>query len=138
MTLDIGNDVLLCRVFLANLHGSALSWFHRLPQNSINSFHDVSKAFVSHYLCSTRQKKNISTLQNIKMQENKLLRDFMKRFSQVVLQVEFYSMDSILHIFKRRISPGLSFFESLAKKSPSSMDDLFRQMDKYVMLEDDV
>ncbi|RVW75663.1 hypothetical protein CK203_055266 [Vitis vinifera] len=117
-------------VFPANLHGSALSWFHRLPQNSINSFHDVSKAFVSHYLCSTRQKKNISTLQNIKMQENKLLRDFMKRFSQVVLQVEFYSMDSILHIFKRRISPGLSFFESLAKKSPSSMDDLFRQMDK--------
>ena len=62
----------------------------------------------------------------------------MKRFSQVVLQVEFYSMDSILHIFKRSISPSLSFFESLAKKSPSSMDDLFRQMDKYVMLEDDV
>lgn len=31
MTFDIGNDALLCKVFLANLHGQALSWFHRLP-----------------------------------------------------------------------------------------------------------
>ncbi|RVX04697.1 hypothetical protein CK203_024983 [Vitis vinifera] len=41
MTLDIGNDVLLYKVFLVSLHGSTLSWFHRLPQNSINSFHNV-------------------------------------------------------------------------------------------------
>lgn len=28
MTLDIGNDVLLCKVFLASLHGPTLLWFH--------------------------------------------------------------------------------------------------------------
>ena len=78
MTLDFENNVLLYKVFLVSLHGSTLSWFHQLPQNSINSFRDVSKAFFSHYLCSTYQKQNISTLQNIKMQENESLRDFMK------------------------------------------------------------
>ena len=57
MTLDIGNDLLLCKVFPTNLHGPTLSWFHRLPQNSINSFQDVSEAFVGYYLCYTRQKK---------------------------------------------------------------------------------
>lgn len=31
MTLDIGNVVLMCKVFLAILHGQALPWFHRLP-----------------------------------------------------------------------------------------------------------
>ena len=31
MTLDIGNDALLCKVFPANLHDQALSWFHYLP-----------------------------------------------------------------------------------------------------------
>ena len=31
MTLDIGNDALLCKVFPTNLHGQALSWFHHLP-----------------------------------------------------------------------------------------------------------
>ena len=47
-------------------------------------------------------------------------------------------MDVILQIFKRSISPNPPFFKSLAKKSPASMDDLFIQADKYVMLKDDV
>ena len=80
MTLDIGNDELLCKVFLANLHGQALSWFHRFPKNSVNSFRDLSEALVGHYLCSTCHKQNISILQNIKMQENESLREFVKRF----------------------------------------------------------
>ena len=31
MTLDIGNDALLCKAFSANLHDQTLSWFNRLP-----------------------------------------------------------------------------------------------------------
>ncbi|RVW17144.1 hypothetical protein CK203_075998 [Vitis vinifera] len=38
MTLDIGNDALLCKVFPASLQGQALSWFHRLPPNSVANF----------------------------------------------------------------------------------------------------
>ncbi|RVX09239.1 hypothetical protein CK203_015469 [Vitis vinifera] len=66
MTLDIGNDALLCKVFPASLQGQALSWFHRLPPNSVGSFRDLYEAFVGQYLCSARHKQNISTLQNIK------------------------------------------------------------------------
>ncbi|RVW27404.1 hypothetical protein CK203_095434 [Vitis vinifera] len=46
MTLDIGNDMLLCQVFPASLQGQALSWFHRLPANSIDNFRDMSEVFV--------------------------------------------------------------------------------------------
>ncbi|KAJ9678179.1 hypothetical protein PVL29_022921 [Vitis rotundifolia] len=138
MTLDIGNDALLCKVFPASLQGQALSWFHRLPPNSVDNFRDLSEAFVGQYLCSARHKQNISTLQNIKMQENESLREFVKRFSQAVLQVEACSMDTVLQIFKRSICPGTSFFESLTKKPPTTMDDLFRHASKYSMLEDDV
>ncbi|RVW81073.1 hypothetical protein CK203_045369 [Vitis vinifera] len=49
MTLDIGNDALLCKVFPASLQGQALSWFHRLPPNSIDNFRDLSEAFVGQY-----------------------------------------------------------------------------------------
>ncbi|RVX00901.1 hypothetical protein CK203_026497 [Vitis vinifera] len=80
MTLDIGNDALLCKVFPASLQGQALSWFHRLPPNSVDKFRDLSEAFVGQYLCSARHKQNISTLQNIKMQDNESLREFVKRF----------------------------------------------------------
>ncbi|RVW27425.1 hypothetical protein CK203_095413 [Vitis vinifera] len=71
------------------------------------------------------------------MQENESLREFVKRFGQVVLQVEAYSMDAVLQIFKRSICLGTPFFESLAKKPPTTMDDLFRRANKYSMLEDD-
>ncbi|RVX19426.1 hypothetical protein CK203_008518 [Vitis vinifera] len=46
-------------------------------------------------------------------------------------------MDAILKIFKWSISPDTLFFESLAKKSLTLMDNLFRRVDKYVILEDD-
>ena len=62
----------------------------------------------------------------------------MKRFGHAVLQVESYSMDVVLQIFKRSICPGTPFLESLAKKSHVTMDDLFRQANKYSMLEDNV
>ncbi|RVW75353.1 hypothetical protein CK203_010316 [Vitis vinifera] len=109
MTLDIGNDALLCKVFPASLQGQALSWFHRLPPNSVGNFRDLSEAFVGQYLCSARHKQNISTLQNIKMQDNESLREFVKRFGQAVLQVEACSMDAVLQIFKRSICPGTPF-----------------------------
>lgn len=47
-------------------------------------------------------------------------------------------MDVVLQIFKRSICPRIPFFESLAKKPPTTMDDLFRRANKYFMLEDDV
>ena len=47
-------------------------------------------------------------------------------------------MDVVLQIFKRSICPGTSFFESLAKKPPTTMDYLFQGASKYSMLEDDV
>ena len=47
-------------------------------------------------------------------------------------------MDAVLQIFKRSICPGTPFFKSLAKKPPTTMDDLFRRANKYSMLEDDV
>ena len=72
------------------------------------------------------------------MQDNESLREFVKRFGQVILQVEAYSMDVVLQIFKRSICPGTPFFESLAKKPLATMDDLFRRANKYSMLEDDV
>ncbi|RVW14335.1 hypothetical protein CK203_099075 [Vitis vinifera] len=108
MTLDIGNDALLCKVFSASLQGQALSWFHRLPPNSIDNFRDLSEAFVGQYLCSARHKQNISTLQNIKISSN-----------EVFVQA--------LHSSSRSL-----------RSLPRQWNDLFRRASKYSMLKDDV
>ena len=46
MTLNAGNDRLLCKVFLASLRGSALAWFHKLSHYSINLFNELWAAFI--------------------------------------------------------------------------------------------
>ncbi|KAL6322073.1 hypothetical protein AAG906_003478 [Vitis piasezkii] len=61
------------------------------------------------------------------MQENESLREFMKRFGQVMLQIESYSMDVVLQIFKRSIY-----------RVRRTMVDLFKRANKYSMLENDV
>ncbi|RVW90000.1 hypothetical protein CK203_035893 [Vitis vinifera] len=117
MTLDIGNDALLCKVFPASLQGQALSWFHRLPPNSIDNFRDLSEAFVGQYLCSTRHKQNISTLQKHKNERQRILEGICETIWPSRTQIEVCSMDAVLQIFKRSICPGTPFFESLAKKA---------------------
>ena len=41
MTLNAGDDHLLCKVFMANLQGPQLAWFHKLPCNSVNAFSEL-------------------------------------------------------------------------------------------------
>ena len=65
MTLNARNDHLLYKVFPASLQGPVIAWFHKLPRNSINSFNELWTVFISQYLCSVRQKRNISSLQTI-------------------------------------------------------------------------
>ena len=62
MILSAGNDRLMCKVFPTSLKGPALAWFHIPSRGSINSFSDLWITFISQYLCSIRQKGNISSL----------------------------------------------------------------------------
>ena len=72
------------------------------------------------------------------MQKNESLGDFVKWLGQAILQVESYSMDIVLQIFKRSICPGTPFFICLAKKPSKTMDILFKCANKCSMLEDEV
>ena len=110
MILNAGDDRLLCKVFPASLKGSALAWFHKLPRGSINSFGELWAVFVSRYLCSIRQKGNISSLQAILKREDESIRDFTRRFGQTVQQIDIYSMDVVLQNFRRSFGPTTPFF----------------------------
>ena len=130
MILSAGDDRLLCKVFPASLKGPALAWFHKLPRGSINTFGELWVAFVSQYLCSVRQKGNISSLQSI--------RDFTRRFGQVVQQIDIYSMDAVLQNFRRSFGPTTPFFQSLSLDPPATMEKLYRRADKFSTLEDNI
>ena len=109
MTLNAGNDLLLCKVFLASLRGPALAWYHKLPRNLINKFYELWGAFISQHLCSMHQKRNISSLQTILKHEEESIWDFTRRFGQAIQQIEFYSMDAVLQNFRRSFGPSIPY-----------------------------
>ncbi|XP_020203897.1 uncharacterized protein LOC109789378 [Cajanus cajan] len=45
VTLSTTDDAALCRIFPTSLKGRALSWFTRLPANSVDSFNTLSSQF---------------------------------------------------------------------------------------------
>ena len=138
MILNAGDDRLLCKVFPASLKGPTLAWFHKLPRGSINSFGELWALFVSQYLCSVRQKGNISSLQAILKREDESIRDFTCRFEQVVQQIDIYNMDAVLQNFRRSFGPTTPFFHSLSLDPPTTMEELYRWVDKFSTLEDNI
>ena len=138
MILNAGDDRLLCKVFPANLKGLALVWFHKLPIGSINTFVELWTAFVFQYLCSIRQKGNISSLQSILKREDESIRDFTRRFRQAVQQIDVYSMDAAFQNFRISFRPTTPFFQSLSPDPPATMEELYRCADKFSTLEDNI
>ena len=139
MILNDGNNRLLCKVFSTILQGPALAWFHKLLHNSMNSFNELWAAFILQYLCSVRQKMNISSLQTIIKQEGEFIRDCTRRFGQAVQQVdESYSMDAILQNFRISFGPSTPIFQSLSLDPSTTMEELYKWVDKYLMLEDNI
>ena len=128
MILNAWDDRLLCKVFLASLKGPTLAWFHKLPRGSINSFGELWVVFVSQYLCSVKQKGNISSLQAILKREDESIRDFTHRLGQAVQQIDIYSMDAVLQNFWRSFGPTTLFFQSLSLNPPATMEELYRRI----------
>ena len=96
MTLNARNDHMLRKVFLASLQGPVLAWFHKLPRNSINSYNELWIVFFFQYLSSIWQKRNINSFQTLIKKNEETMKDFTRKFEQVVQQVEVYSMDVVL------------------------------------------
>ena len=126
MTLNTSNDRLLCKVFPASLRGPVLAWFHKLPRNSINLLNELWTAFISQYLCSVRQKRNISSLQILSKQEEESIRDFTRRFGQALQEVDAYSMEAVLQNFRRTFRQPTPFFHSLSLDFPVIMEELYK------------
>ena len=138
MILTVEDDRLLCKVFPASLKGPALAWFHNLPRGLINTFGELWAAFVSQYLCSVRQKGNIISLKSILKREDESIRDFTRRFGQVVQQIDVYSMDAILQNFRRSFGPTTPFFQYLSLDPLATMEELYQRVDKFSTLEDNI
>ena len=125
----------ICRTFLATLRGATQIWFNKLPTVSIANFDQLSDSFVHHFIRGQCHKSPTSYLQTMKQQERETLREYVKRFNKVVLEIDEADEQVIMTTLQVGLNnPDLVF--SLGKTPPTSMTDLLFKAQKYINRED--
>ena len=135
VTLNTTDDAALCRIFPTSLKGRALSWFTRLPPNTIDSFERLASLFTIQFATSRPHQLTSLAVVNIRQEKKESLRAFMERFNRMTLEIKDLNPAVALHHLTTALKPG-PFVNSLCKKPPVDMDDLRRRADKYMQMEE--
>jgi len=133
--LYTSDDAILYRVFPTSLKGSALNWFTRLPPNSIDCFDTLVTRFGIQFVTSKPHHLTSLALINIRQEKGESLREFMKRFGMISLNISNLNPEVAMHHLVTALKPG-SFVDSLCKKPVSNLDELRTKATKFMQMEE--
>jgi len=128
-------DEILYRSFPTTLKGAAKEWFMKLPTSSIDSFEQLSNAFLRHFVGEQRPKRPANHLLTIRQREKKTLKSYMKRFTWETLEVDKTDDKVQLTTFKVGLK-SREFVVSLVKNPPRTMAEMLLKAQKYMNVED--
>nr|XP_023915565.1 uncharacterized protein LOC112027127 [Quercus suber] len=125
------HNEILCRSFPTTFKRAAREWFTKLPTSSIDSFEQLSNAFLRHFIGGQRPKRPVDHLLTIKQGEKETLRSYVKCFTRETLEVDEADDKVQLTTFKARLR-SREFITSLAKKPPKTMVEMLLKAQKYM------
>ena len=86
-------------------------WFSKLPASSIANFEQLNDSFVRHFIGAQRHKRPTSYLLTIRQQVGESLREYVRHFNKVVLEIDEADDQVIMTTFQARLNnPDLIFF----------------------------
>ena len=80
MVVHSRDEVLMYKVFPSSLGPMMMRWFDSLKPNSINSFKQLTQAFSSHFITSSRVPQPLDSLLSLSMQEGETLKAYSDRY----------------------------------------------------------
>ena len=131
---DVPNKI-MCRAFPTTLKDPTRVWFGKLPPNTINSFHKLSKLFINNFVGGQRHKRSSSSLLNIRQGENESLRTFISRFNREALLVDEMDEKIFLAIFYNGVNSNL-FIHKLYDYKPQTMAELIHSVQSLMNAKD--
>ncbi|KAG7559367.1 Retrotransposon gag domain [Arabidopsis thaliana x Arabidopsis arenosa] len=120
-------DVRYCKLFSENLSGSALLWFTQLEPGTIDSFKELSSAFLKQYSMFMEKATSDADLWNLTQGQNEPLRKYIAKFKEVIAKIPGVSHAAALSALSNKLWHESRFREEIIVNRPSTIQDaLFR------------
>ena len=108
-----------------------------MPTSSIDSFEQLSNAFLHHFIGGQRPKRPTDHLLAIRQGEKETLRSYIKHFTRETLEVDEADDKVQLTTFKAGLR-SRDLVASLAKNPPRTMAEMLLKAQKYMKAKDAV
>ncbi|XP_077232525.1 uncharacterized protein LOC143869850 [Tasmannia lanceolata] len=125
------NDTVMCRSFLSYLKRGANSWYGRLKPNSISSFRELGREFVTYFANSRLQKKHADALLALRQGKEETLRSFIGRFRAELSQIKDANHEMVRAAMKSAVHDR-DLKVALNINPPRDLQELMAVADTYV------
>ncbi|XP_010507368.1 PREDICTED: uncharacterized protein LOC104783979 [Camelina sativa] len=125
-----------CQLFVESLLGSALTWFSRLPPDSIESFAQLSTAFLRNYRVFIERGSSSAKLWEIVQESGEPLRLYLTRFKEKYVSVSV-TEDVAIAAFKKGLILGSPLEVDLNIRKAKDLDDALHRGSRFAYVEED-
>ncbi|XP_030964228.1 uncharacterized protein LOC115985430 [Quercus lobata] len=137
MAVHSKDEALMCKVFPSSLGPIAIRWFDGLRPNSINSFKQLTQAFGSRFITSSRVPRPLDSFLSLSMREGDTLKAYSDRYWEMYNEIEGNYDDVAISTFKSGLPIKHGLRKSLIRKPVTSLRQLMDQINKYKRVEED-
>ena len=121
MAVQSKDETLRCKVFPSSLGPMAMRWFDGLKPNSINSFKQLTQAFGSRFITSSRIPRPLDSLLSLSMREGETLKAYSDRYWEMYNEIESNYDVVPINTFKRSLLTEHGLRKSLTGKPITSL-----------------
>ncbi|KAL0320383.1 UNVERIFIED_CONTAM: hypothetical protein Sradi_5299800 [Sesamum radiatum] len=101
----------------------------------VYTFEQLSQRFLHYFAINKRFPKTTSYLFTIVQHEHEGLREYVQRFSKVVLEVPHMRLELLASIIQQNLRNS-RFKESISRKPPATKEELLARAEKYTRIEE--
>jgi len=120
MLISEGTNAICCKIFVGTLTGIALEWFSTLPNASINSFSDFSRAFLERFSANRAKPMEMADMFDVRQNTDESLNQFLNCFSNISMKIMDPNETLLVKAFMKGLRAS-SFGETLHYIPPKTL-----------------
>jgi hypothetical protein len=131
-----GDDVALAKSFIIAYEGPVMNLYSLLQPHSIYSWVDLKTKFIQALQIFHETTDESSDLYNCKQKDREPLRNYVRKFMQQRSQIPEADDKTTIQPLIKGLTPSPTA-SHLTRKKPKTIDELFRELEEYIMSDDD-